>query len=134
MRRGGSRYVREDATSSVQLAGVMLGTGLPPRQVHREQAATAATPRRGPEIICPPENNRVAYGRPTSERPVPYRPSTAPRHTVSAYLYLLTYLRPRKQQLERMREKHSILEYRYYLAILHLQSIFHDYSHPSLFS
>ncbi|KOC66293.1 hypothetical protein WH47_07362 [Habropoda laboriosa] len=27
MRRGGSRYVREDATSSVQLAGVMLGAG-----------------------------------------------------------------------------------------------------------
>lgn len=35
MRRGGSRYVREDATSSVQLAGVMLGTGRA-RQVHPE--------------------------------------------------------------------------------------------------
>lgn len=45
MRRGGSRYVREDATSSVRLPGrgVMLGhRPLHAASLHREHTATAA--------------------------------------------------------------------------------------------
>lgn len=106
MRRGGSRYVREDATSSVQLARVMHGTGR-----HIAASASRARCSRGPEIICPPENNRVAQGRQPAERRAPYRLSTG-----SAYL--LTYLCPRKQRRAEERERErGTSEHRHYLAL-----------------
>lgn len=91
MRRGGSRYVREDATSSVQLAGRTRRNARAPlhaASVHRERIATtaAAATTAAPEIICPPENNRVAVGTPTGTTctigtGAPYRPSYVDRYS-----------------------------------------------------